>query len=324
MTSTSATPSPKVTFAAPERILVATDLTDSDYLIPYVVAQAKVSNSHVTLLHAIIPANSFPIEAGAIPYGDRESIDKDARALLFKMAHQIEAHGIVCDVDVQHGFASDVVREALADTGATQLIMGTHGRGKLGQFALGSVANELLKTVDVPIFAVGPRALTSPEHAAPRKILHPVSLDGECQKSVDFAIDVAQIYGAELTLLHVMSPDATRSNNSERTLNWAKNAMLALTPKGVTYVPPIQAVATCGHLVEEILSAANRTQSDWIILGVDGDYPLWSLKDSTAYKVLAAANCPVFAIRHDSKVSATAKAAHKEHVGEAKLADVSA
>jgi nucleotide-binding universal stress UspA family protein len=320
MTSARVTQSQKVTFAAPERILVATDLSDSDYLIPYVVAQAKAGNSQVTLLHAVIPSNSFPIEAGAVPYIDRESIDKDARLLLSKMARAIQAHGIPCDVDLRHGFASDVVREALADTGATELIMGTHGRGKLGKFALGSVANELLKTVDTPIFAVGPRALTSPEHAIPRKILHPVSLDGECQKSVNFALDVAQIYGAELTLLHVMSRDGEGIHNSERTLSWARNAMLAMTPQGVQFVPPIQTMASCGHLVAEILSAANRTQADWIILGVDGDYPLWSLKDSTAYKVLAAANCPVFAIRHDSRLAATAKETAKER----RLVDVNA
>jgi nucleotide-binding universal stress UspA family protein len=227
---------------------------------------------------------------------------------------------------LRHGFASDVVREALSDTGATQLIMGTHGRGKLGQFALGSVANELLKTVNVPIFAVGPRALASLDHAVPRKILHPVSLDGACQKSIDFALDVAQVYGAELTLLHVMSPDATRSNNSERTLTWARNAMLAMTPQGVPFVPPIQTMASCGRLVEEILSAANRTQADWIILGVDGDYPMWSLKDSTAYKVLAAATCPVFAVRHESTVDATASAgkAAKEASRKPLPADVSA
>jgi len=106
MTSNAVIPSQRVTFAAPERILVATDLNDSDYLIPYVVAQAKVSNSHVTLVHAIIPSNSFPVEAGAVPYGDRESIDKDARELLLNMAHQIKAHGIACDVDLQHGFAA--------------------------------------------------------------------------------------------------------------------------------------------------------------------------------------------------------------------------
>jgi nucleotide-binding universal stress UspA family protein len=294
MTNTSHTSSPRAAFTAPERILVATDLSDSDYLIPYVVAQAKVSNSYVTLLHAIIPSNSFPIEAGAIPYRDRESIDKDAHALLLKMTRRIQ----------EHGFASDVVREALAATRATQLIIGTHGRGRLGQFALGSVANELLGSVDVPVFAIGPHALTLPEHALPRKILHPVSLGGDCRKSVDFGLDVAQIYGAELTLLHVMSPDATAGHNSERTLTWARNAMKALTPSGVEFVPPVQTMAACGHLVEEILAAAIEIHADWIILGVDGDRPLWSFQNSTAYKVLAAANCPVFTVRHELPLAA--------------------
>lgn len=182
-------------FAAPQRILVATDLTDCDYLIPYVVAQAKASNARVTLVHAIVPANSFPIEAGAIAYGDLEGIDREVRAVLLKMAGQIEAHGIVCSVDLRHGFASDVVREALQDTRATRLIIGTHGRGKLGQFALGSVANELLKTVEIPIFAVGPAILNSADHATPRRILHPVSLVGDFQKSVDFAVDLAELWG---------------------------------------------------------------------------------------------------------------------------------
>jgi hypothetical protein len=85
-------------------------------------------------------------------------------------------------------------------------------------------------------------------------------------------------------------------------------------------------MASCGRLVEEILSAANRTQADWIILGVDGDYPMWSLKDSTAYKVLAAATCPVFAVRHESTVDATASAgkAAKEASRKPLPADVSA
>src|SRR5271165_6694899 len=88
-------------FAAPQLILVATDLTDSDYLVPYVVAQAKASNARVTLVHAITPANLFPIEAGAIAYGDQEIVDRDARAVLLKISGQIEAHGVVCNIDVQ-------------------------------------------------------------------------------------------------------------------------------------------------------------------------------------------------------------------------------
>ena len=110
---------------------------------------------------------------------------------MLKMAHKLEEHGVVCNIDIQHGFASDVVREAIMDTGATRVIMGTHGRGKFGQFALGSVANELLKTVDVPIFAIGPGVHGTTDHATPRKILHPVSMVGDFQRGVDFAVELA-------------------------------------------------------------------------------------------------------------------------------------
>src|SRR5271163_4890866 len=91
------------TFAAPKRILVATDLSDCDYLVPYIVAQAKATNARVTLVHAVVPANSFPLEAGAIPYIDRETMDGEARKVMLKMAHQLEEHGIFCNIDIQHG-----------------------------------------------------------------------------------------------------------------------------------------------------------------------------------------------------------------------------
>ena len=63
------------TFAAPKRILVATDLSDCDYLVPYVVAQAKATNARVTLVTAVVPGNAFPLEAGAIPYVDQEATE---------------------------------------------------------------------------------------------------------------------------------------------------------------------------------------------------------------------------------------------------------
>lgn len=306
-------------FAAPQHILVATDLADCDYLVPYVVSQAQASNACVTLVHAILPANSFPIDAGAIVHGDREIVDRDARTVLLKMSRQIEAYGIVCSIDLRRGFASDVVREALLDTGATRLIIGTHGRGKLGQFALGSVANELLKSVDVPIYAVGPGVPHSADHATPKKILHPVSLVGDFQKSVDFAADLARSYGAELTLLHVMTPEFG-SKGSERSLTWARNALSQLVPSDAELARPVQFITVYGKVIEEILNAAIHIGADWIVLGVDPDFSAWSLKDSMAYKVLAAANCPVCAIRHEPLVAekVTVKAAkdHMNHVVE--------
>jgi len=40
-------------FVVPEKILVATDLADTEYLIPHAVAQARACGSALTLVHVI-------------------------------------------------------------------------------------------------------------------------------------------------------------------------------------------------------------------------------------------------------------------------------
>ena len=154
--------------AAPDHILVATDLTDADYLIPHVIAQAKASNARVTLFHAIRPTDSLPQEAGAIPFVDKAKIDRDARLSLLGMVHAVQPQGISCEISVRHGYPVDAISAEINRTGATRLIMATHGRGKLAQAAMGSVAKDLLSWVDIPIFAVGPSAHQSAQtcHAA--------------------------------------------------------------------------------------------------------------------------------------------------------------
>jgi len=285
----------KRAFAAPARILVATDLTDDDYLVPHAIAQAKASNACVTLLHAILPAVSISVEAGTIPSVDQLPLDRDVRTILLGMARQIEIQGISCDCVSKHGYAPDVIREELRTAGATRLIMGTHGRGRLGEFFLGSVASEMFRTVEVPIFAVGPHADGPVNHSLPRKILAPASLRGECQGTIDFAIELARIYSAELLLLNVMSPSATRGD----AVRWTKSALAALAHDGMNLASPVQVDVVVGNVVEEILKAATRKNADWLVMGVDRSFPVVSVKDNKAYRVLVSANCPVLTIRHD-------------------------
>ena len=308
--------SQKGTLAAPDQILVATDLTDSDYLVPHVVAQAKASNAHVTLVHAILPANLLPLEAGAISYLDEEAVDRGVRSILISIAARIKAEGISCDTVARHGFAADVIQGEIAATKATRLIMATHGRKKLAQIALGSVANELLRNVNIPILAVGPHAREASTHALPRKILHPVSLLGDYAKLAAFAIDLAQVHHAELTLLHVLDPDTEEAVNPARTLVWAGHALADLAPRGGE-LAPVRTRAVCGNPVEEILHAAATNGADWIVLGVDGAFPFWPLRDSTAYKVLCAARCPVLTVRHQSGELDREQAREEQHAAPA-------
>jgi len=288
--------------AAPDHILVATDLTDSEYLTPHVIAQAEASKAHVTLFHAVLPTEAMPLEAGAIPYVDEAKLDRDARLMLLGMAQEIQAHGIPCAVSVQRGYAADAICAEIRRSGATRLIMATHGRRKLAQMALGSVANELLTYVEIPIFVVGPAAQGRPEHTAPRKILHPVSLEGDYLKSLHLAFDLAQIYRADLTLLHVLDV------NPARTVTWAENSLAALIPPGMDLGFAVHTRLASGNVVEEVLNAAAETGADWIVLGVDGAFPFWTFRDTTAYKVLSGAACPVLTVRHEPRAGETAAA----------------
>lgn len=291
--------SKKGTLAAPDRILVATDLTDMGYLLPHCVGQAKISGAHVTLLHVIIPSDSLPVETDLVSYLDEGALDRDVRLTLTGAARHIEARGVPCDISVRHGFVAQVIQDELRLTGAIRLILGTHGRGKLGQLVLGSIAHQLLTKVDIPVFVVGPRARDGVEHATPRKILHPVSLMGDYQESVCLALNIAQAYSAELTLLHVLDHSVKDNVNPERSLEWARHALEALIPRATDLVPRIHTSVTSGNLAEKILKAAKHTDADWIVLGADGGFRFWSFNESAAYKVLTEANCPVLTLRHE-------------------------
>jgi nucleotide-binding universal stress UspA family protein len=292
-------PQNRTTLAAPDRILVATDLTDTDCLVSHAVAQARASGAQVTLVHAIAPSDVVAMDGAVIPYVDKAKIFRDVRVMLHGVARQFELQGITCDTAVRDGVPCDVIREEISRINATRLIMGTHGRAKLGQLTLGSVAHDLIAEVPIPVFVVGPHARDSVRHVTPRRILHPVSLIGEYRESLNLALEIAQEYKAELILLHVLDRNVNQSIDPERIVSWAKKALDALIPNATNPVSLVETRVTSGKLAEEILKAAVETDADWIVLGADGGLRSWFFPESAAYKMVAAAPCPVLTLRHE-------------------------
>ncbi len=284
--------------AAPDHILVAVDSRDAEFLVSYAIAQAKSNNAHVTLLHAIVPMNAMAVEGGAVPYINDMSIELNAQRMLRELARELDLHGIAWDILTRHGYAPTVICDELNRTGATRLIMGTHGRKHLAQFALGSVAQEVLRNAHVPVFAVGPHAHRKAGREIPRKILHPVSLTGHYEPSVKFALDLARIHHAELHLLHVLHSELEANAEPGQSLDWAENAMAELIAGEKGEKLEIRTNATFGNVIREILFAAAVADADWIVVGVHANGARWPLNNSTAYRVLAEANCPVLTIPH--------------------------
>jgi nucleotide-binding universal stress UspA family protein len=282
----------------PRKIVVATDLSDGERLLPLAIAQARASQAQLTLLHAdlvSILAQGNELQPVIPSEGQAEAAEK----MLTELAAKMRSQGVSCEAVVCPGLsAAEVLLEEVARIGADRLIMATHGRGRIGQMMLGSVAKRVLKVLGIPIFVVGPNVQSAERCAVPKRILHPVSLAGKYQDAVEVVRGIAELYGAELVLMHVLGPDSEENVNPRRTIEWAKHALDVAIEDRVSLTVNLLTHVAFGSVTDEVLESAERFQADWIVLGLNEKSHRPLLVESTAYKVIAAAKVPVLAMHH--------------------------
>lgn len=285
-------------FVVPDKIVVATDLEDLDYLIPHAIAQARACGSTLTLVHVIPPGGAAPLEASAIPYLDAAEMQKEALQTLERVASKVRDSGIPCDVAVVEGYPRDQVPAETHENGAGRVIAGTHGRGSVKRFLLGSVAHEILRSMDVPVCTIGPHAHEASSFGAPRRILHPVSLCSGYEDSARIAMEMAEFYEANITLLHVLPRSVQGQPDASRVVEWTKSEMSRIVPEEAPLWTHANVQVEVGDVVEEVLSVAAETRSDLIVLGVNSDISFWPMRgDNTVYNIIARAKSPVLSIR---------------------------
>ena len=279
------------------KIVVATDLTDTDYLLPYAIAQARASGASLILVNAVLPHESMPVETGAIPYYDPLRMDRDARLLLENVAREVREQGVDCATAVRHGFAPDVIAEVVKNADAARLIIGTHGRRGLKKFVLGSVARQLLDLVDVPVCTIGPRAHHLPA-GVPGTILHPVSLAGMHETSTALSLQLARQFGARVVLLHVVPPGAATARNPGTALDAATAELNRLVPAEARGSTQVMVRFALNNVVSEVLNVAREIEAGLIVLGVHAPAHSWLPgTEPAAYKILVSASCPVISLR---------------------------
>lgn len=286
-------------FAAPDSILLATDLEDADHLLLHAIAQARASAAALTVAHVVPSAETIPLDASAISPADAAALKLEATRVLEKMASTARNAGVACKVVVGEGSPQRVI-PGLVETGKVdRLILGTHGRRHLKKLLLGSVAQEILGEVDVPVCTIGPHVQPAYTHERPQKILHPVSLRVGYEQAARLAFEMAQFYQAEITLLHVLDGGLRRDYDSERVAQWTRSELQRLIPDEALLWTYVNSQIEVGGVVDHILSVANEMQADLIVLGTDAAGSFWPIRgDGTAYEVISRASCPVLTLRH--------------------------
>ncbi len=301
----------------PAVILVATDLSDLDRLMPFALDQAAETGARLILLHAIATASAMSVDAVGMPYYDPSAALEFAEKELRPWCEAACRRNIVCDGLVREGHATQQIAAAVRQFQADRILLGTRSRSRLGKMLLGSVAEQVLRSVNLPVITVGPEAhlLVGTEAGSGRDkrvVLHATTLRETSRPSAVLACQMAASMNAKLVLLSVLPPvdEMRRSGLANGPDSPAiRELRLLAEESGATCGLDVEPVAVHGNPSIEILAQASERKASLIILGATNRSAFENLtRDRTVYQVLAHARCPVLTIREPQAVLAeTAK-----------------
>lgn len=256
---------------------------------------AKNFSSKVTLLH-VVPheiRHQQPHYYDNIPGNLREELES---SYVQKGSLVVQQAKALFD---QEGMKAETILEEFADPAETivqvakekksdAVILGNRGTSEVREFALGGVAEKVVRYADCPVLIVKKKTSFS-------KIL--VAVDGSklSQKALRYAAELGQKYGGQLTLLNVaqtMLPQVraeTVKSVGERIVSEAESQV-----KDVKVDKKVE----LGHPAKMILDFAKKGNYDLIALGSRGLSPvsrvfLGSVSDHVARQ----SECTVLIVR---------------------------
>jgi nucleotide-binding universal stress UspA family protein len=290
-------------WARPETILVATDLDDLERLAPFVMRMAAETGARLLLLHVLLFEAEYAVDACGLPYYNPDEAYRSASSQLDSWCKRARRQGINCEGIVRggHAAAGEIVAAA-RQFEADRIFLGTRSRGKLGKLLLGSVAKQVLRSVTLPVFTVGPEAHLSASNSNHKPtILFATSLGEGHQTSAALACQIAHAKRARLVQLHVLP--ALNEKGEHRLPDHLDSTVLHVLTNlahltGADCALEVQSKISHGVPADEILAEAKACDADLIVLGVARHGVIDSiLRDHTIDRILAHSSCPVLTLR---------------------------
>jgi nucleotide-binding universal stress UspA family protein len=290
----------------PAVILVATDLSDTERLMPFALQQAEGIGAHLILLHVLAAGESMAVDAVGMPYYDPAGATESAAETLHAWCDVARRRNIVCDGMVREGNTAQQVLAVARQFHADRIVLGTRGRSKMSKLLIGSVAEQVLRSANIPVITVGPEAHLAvdaayPAESEPGVVLHATTLREASRPSAALACHIASAMDSRLVLLHVLPPadEMKRMGLPTGADSVAMRELRIIASEiGRDCSIPIEPLVVHGNPAIEILAEASGLRAGLIVLGATQRNALRDItRDRTIYKVLAHARCPVMTLR---------------------------
>jgi len=300
-------------WAHPAVILVATDLSDLDRLMPFTLQQASETGARLVLIHVLASSAALSADVTGMPYYDTVGVLESADKSLLPWCEFARRKGVACDALVREGNAAWQIAAAARQFKADRIVLGTRSRSKLSKLLLGSVAEQVLRSANLPVITVGPEARLPVDYGDKQVVVHATRLGETSRASAALACRIAASQNAILLLLHVLPPaDEMEKQGIPTGMDSAAMGELrALAAEiGAECGATVEPVVVHGNPSIEILATASERDARLIVLTATHRSGLENLtRDRTVYRVLAHARCPVLTLREEAAQSSEAFAA---------------
>jgi len=180
----------------PSKILAAVDRSPlAVRVIKNAIDLAKATGSELDFLFV------------KVPYGEPYDKPVDVHRHLF-IGEQVEDQHANNLIITQSAIEADEVAPGIVDYANQNdcdfIVMGSHGRRGFRKLMLGSVALEVMRSAQCPVFTVGGKDETDPGHNPMSQILVPFDFSEYSLTALDYAARLAEKLNANLDVLHVV------------------------------------------------------------------------------------------------------------------------
>ena len=313
------------------KVLVPLDGTEiSEGIIPFITQLAR------GLKMGVVLATAVQLDARLVTYLDRmadnlaepvtgrergnrpaaseqlkESLAREIKGRLEKLADKIALEGIPVEAAVDFGSVSDTLIQMAQDSECDLIAMSTRGRGGVASGLLGSVTYNILQESPMPVLAITPeraRRHWDADYSINRII---VPLDGSefAETALPHAVSLSQNMDMGITLVHVLSSDNLMYTNRYGARESLRRAMEDIRENAQGYLSgvvsrlsdeglDVSAEIVHGRPASTISEIARATDHDMIALTTHGRSGISRLLlGSVAEAILRESGDPVLIVR---------------------------
>ena len=138
------------------RLLCPVDFSDiSKHAFQIAIDLAVLFKADLHVMHVFqMPASAIPEGAYDLPDDKEREIKGHLSKRLGEFIKNYPTQEINITTGLYAGFPHDEIIKSADETNADMIVMGTHGRTGLSHVLLGSVAERVIRTSDIPVLTV--------------------------------------------------------------------------------------------------------------------------------------------------------------------------